>query len=164
VKNAIKLAKILKDNNIGKGMKIVGNLYHYFLDYYIELQKMVLDLGLNDYITFEINASLDRLLSNVGESRVYFHPMVGEHFGMSVIEAMAGGLIAVVPNKGGVSEFVPQRYQFNTIEEAAGIIRHVFSQAPRAERNKLDMKVNKFSTSQYIKGFQTILKELIVMR
>jgi glycosyltransferase involved in cell wall biosynthesis len=164
VKNAIKLAKILKDNNIGKGMKIVGNLYHYFLDYYIELQKMVLDLGLTDYITFEINASLDRLLSNVGESRVYFHPMVGEHFGMSVIEAMAGGLIAVVPNKGGVSEFVPQRYQFNTIEEAAGIIRHVFSQAPRAERNKLDMKVNKFSTSQYIKGFQTILKELIVMR
>ena len=31
IENAIKLAKILKDNNIGKGMKIVGNLYHYFL-------------------------------------------------------------------------------------------------------------------------------------
>ena len=34
IENAIKLAKILKDNNIGKGMKIVGNLYYYFFDYY----------------------------------------------------------------------------------------------------------------------------------
>ena len=31
IENAIKLAKILKDKNIGRGMKIVGNLYYYFL-------------------------------------------------------------------------------------------------------------------------------------
>src|SRR5215212_7416315 len=38
IENAIKLAKILKDNNIGKGMKIVGNLYYYYFDdYYSEL-------------------------------------------------------------------------------------------------------------------------------
>src|SRR5215208_317472 len=52
IENAIKLAKILKDNNIGKGMKIVGNLYYYYYDYYSELKRMVLDLGLTDYITF----------------------------------------------------------------------------------------------------------------
>src|SRR6188472_172211 len=84
IENAIKLAKILKDNKIGKGMKIVGNLYDYFFDYYYELKHMVLDLGLTDYITFEINASLAKLLYIIGESRVYFHPMVGDHFGMAV--------------------------------------------------------------------------------
>ena len=119
IENAIKLAKILKDNNVGKGMKIVGNLYYYYSDYYSELKQMVVDLGLTDYITFEINASLDKLLSIIRESRVYFHPMVGEHFGMAVLEAMAAGLIAVVPNKGGLTEFVSQEYQFNTIEQAA---------------------------------------------
>lgn len=164
IENAIKLAKILKDNNVGKGMKIVGNLYYYFFDYYSELKQMVLDLGLTDYITFEINASLDKLLSIIRESRVYFHPMIGEHFGMAVLEAMAGGLIPVVPNEGGVIEFVPQEYQFNTIEHAAQIIIYIFNHLPKTERIKLSDDINKFSNSHYIKGFQTILNESLSLR
>jgi len=164
IENAIKLAKILKDNNVGKGMKIVGNLYYYFFDYYSELKQMVLDLGLNDYITFEINASLDKLLSIIRQSRVYFHPMIGEHFGMSVLEAMAAGLIPVVPNEGGVIEFVPQKYRFNTIEQAAEIIMHVFNHSPKTERIKLSYDINKFSYSHYIEGFQIILNELLSRR
>ena len=164
IENAIKLAKILKDNNVGKGMKIVGNLYYYFFDYYSELKQMVLDLGLTDYITFEINASLDKLLSIIRESRVYFHPMMGEHFGMAVLEAMAAGLIPVVPNEGGVIEFVPQGYRFNTLEQAAEIIIYVFNQLPKTERIKLNNNINKFSNSYYIEGFQTILNKLLYQR
>ncbi len=164
IENAIKLAKILKDNNVGKGMKIVGNLYYYFFDYYSELKQMVLDLGLTDYITFEINASLDKLLSIIRESRVYFHPMIGEHFGMAVLEAMAGGLIPVVPNEGGVIEFVPQEYQFNTIEHAAQIIIYIFNHLPNTERIKLSDDINTFSNSHYIEGFQTILNESLSRR
>ncbi|HEU4824685.1 MAG TPA: glycosyltransferase [Nitrososphaeraceae archaeon] len=166
IENAIKLAKILKDNNIGKGMKIVGNLYYYFYDYYSELKQMVLSLGLADYITFETNASLDKLLSIIRESRVYFHPMVGEHFGMTILEAMAAGLIPVVPNEGGPTEFVPQEYQFNTIEQAAEIIKYVFNHLPEMERIKIsdDININKFSHSHYIEGFRTILNELLSRR
>ena len=164
IENAIKLAKILKDNNVGKGMKIVGNLYYYFFDYYSELKQMVLDLGLTDYITFEINASLDKLLSIIRESRVYFHPMVGEHFGMAVLEAMAAGLIPVVPNEGGIIEFVPQKYQFNTIEHAAEIIMYVFNHLPKTEQIKINDDINKFSNSHYIEGFQTILNEVLSQR
>jgi glycosyltransferase involved in cell wall biosynthesis len=164
IENAIKLAKILKDNNVGKGMKIVGNLYYYFFDYYSELKQMVLDLGLTDYITFEINASLDKLLSIIRESGVYFHPMIGEHFGISVLEAMAAGLIPVVPNEGGLIEFVPQEYQFNTIEQAAEIIMYVFNDLPRTERIKLSNNINKFSNYHYISGFQNILNELLSQR
>jgi glycosyltransferase involved in cell wall biosynthesis len=164
IENAIKLAKILKDNNIGKGMKIVGNLYYYYFDYYSELKQIVLGLGLTDYITFEINASLDKLLSIIRESRVYFHPMVGEHFGMAVLEAIAAGLIPVVPNEGGLTEFVPQQYQFNTIEQAAKIIMYVFNHLPKTERIKISDDINKFSNSHYIEGFQTILNELLSRR
>src|ERR671932_2935432 len=137
IENAIKLATILKDNTIGKGMKIVGNLYYYFFDYYSYLKQMVLDLGLTNYITFEINASLEKLLSCIRESSVYFHPMVGEHFGMTVLEAMAAGLIPVVPNEGGIIEFVPQEYQVNTIEQAAEIIMYVFNHLPKTEGIKI---------------------------
>jgi glycosyltransferase involved in cell wall biosynthesis len=161
LENAIKLAKILKDNNIGKGMKIVGNLYYYFFDYYSELKQMVLGLGLAEYITFEINASLSKLLYIIRESRVYFHPMVGEHFGMGVVEAMAAGLIPVVPNEGGPAEFIPQQYHYNTIEQAAEIITYLFNHLPKTEQIKISDDVNKFSNSHYIKGFQTILNELL---
>ena len=164
IENAIKLAKILKDRNVGKGMKIVGNLYYYFFDYYSELKQMILDLGLTDYITFEINATLDKLISIIRESRIYFHPMVGEHFGMSVLEAMAAGLIPVVPNEGGIIEFVPKKYQFNTIEHAAEIITYVFNHLPKTEQIKISYDINKFSNYNYIEGFHAILNELLSRR
>ena len=164
IENAIKLAKILKDKKIGKEMKIVGNLYEYFFDYYSELKQMVVGLGLADYIRFEINASLDTLIRIIRESRVYFHPMIGDHFGMAVVEAMAAGLIPVVPNKGGPSEFVPQRYQFATLEQAAEIIAHVFNDLPKTEQIKISKKTGKFSNSRYIEGFQRLINELIFKR
>jgi glycosyltransferase involved in cell wall biosynthesis len=122
---------------------------------------MVLDLGLTDYITFEVNTSLDKLLSIIRESRVYFHPMVGEHFGMAVVEAMVAGLIPVVPNEGGPAEFIPQQYHYNTIEQAAEIITYLFNHLSNTEQIKISDDVNKFSNSHYIKGFQTILNELL---
>ena len=164
IENAIKLAKILKDRNVGKGMKIVGNLYYYFFDYYSELKQMILDLGLTDYVTFEINATLDKLISIIRESRIYFHPMVGEHFGMSVLEAMAAGLIPVVPNEGGIIEFVPKKYQFNKIEHAAEIITYVFNHLPKTEQIKVSYDINKFSNYNYIEGFHAILNELLSRR
>jgi len=164
IENAINLAKILKDNNIGRAMKIVGNLYYYYYDYYPKLKQMVTDLGLSDYITFEINASLDKLLSIMRESRVYFHPMVGEHFGISVLEAMDAGLIPLVPNEGGLTEFVLQGYQFSTIEQAAEIVSFIFNDLPKTERTKINYDINKFSNSHYIESFQTILNELLSRR
>ena len=160
IENAIKLAKILKDNNVGKGMKVVGNLYHYFFDYYSGLQQMIVKLDLTEYITFEINASLGKLLSIIRDSSIYFHPMVGEHFGMSIIEALAAGLITVVPKEGGASEFVPQRYQYDTIKCAADIITHILNHLPKKDRISVK-DLSKFSNSHYIAGFQTILNELI---
>jgi glycosyltransferase involved in cell wall biosynthesis len=164
IENAIKLAKILRDKKIGKEMKIVGNLYQYFFDYYSELKRMVVDLGLADYIRFEINASLDTLIRIMRESRVYFHPMIGDHFGMAVVEAMSAGLIPVVANKGGPSEFVPQRYQFATLEQAAEIIAHVFNGLPKTEQIKICEETSKFSNSHYIKGFQRLINELVFKR
>jgi glycosyltransferase involved in cell wall biosynthesis len=159
IENVIRLAKILKNKNIGRAMKIVGNLYYYYSHYYLELKQLVLDLDLTDYIIFEINASLDKLLSIMQESKVYFHPMVGEHFGIAVVEAMAAGLITVVPNEGGPAEFVPQKYHYNTIEQAAEIITDIFNQLP-----KISSDTNKFSTCHYIEGFKTILNEMLSRR
>lgn len=115
IENAIRLAKLLKQNNIGSGMKIIGNMdYNYDLDYYLSLNQMIRDFDLKDYVTLETNVCLNNLLSIMREAKVYFHPMVGEHFGISIVEAMAAGLVPVVSDVGGPTEFVPKRYHFHT--------------------------------------------------
>lgn len=69
---------------------------------------MMADLSLDRNVTFETNVSLSGLLSFMGEAKIYFHPMVGEHFGMSVVESMTAGLVPVVPDIGRPTEFVPK--------------------------------------------------------
>jgi glycosyltransferase involved in cell wall biosynthesis len=59
----------------------------------------------------------------MSKSKVYLYPVAGEPFRIAVVEAMAAGLIPVVPYIGGNSEFVPQRYHYRTLEEPAEIIK-----------------------------------------
>ena len=47
------------------------------------------------------NASLKTLLSIYEKAKIYLHTMKGEHFGISVVEAMASALAPIVPTIGG---------------------------------------------------------------
>ena len=161
IENAIRLAKLLKQNNIGSGMKIIGNIdYKYDLNYYLSLNQMVIDFDLEDYVTLETDVCLNNILSIMREAKVYFHPMIGEHFGISIVEAMAAGLVPIVPDVGGPTEFVPKKYQFHTFEEAVKIISTAFNTA-YTERVQISNSVSKFSISNYIEGFQKIVNELL---
>lgn len=79
---------------------------------------LILALGLTDFVTFEINASLYKLLDLMRKSKVCFSPR-SEPFGMTIPEA---GLIPIVPSAGGSTEFVPQQFHYNTLEQAAEIV------------------------------------------
>ena len=161
IENAIRLAKLLKQNNIGSGMKIIGNIdYKYDLNYYLSLNQMVIDFDLEDYVTLETDVCLNNILSIMREAKVYFHPMIGEHFGISIVEAMAAGLVPIVPDVGGPTEFVPKKYHFHTFEEAVKIISTAFNTAYN-ERVQISNSVSKFSISNYIEGFQKIVNELL---
>lgn len=78
--------------------------------YLDELQDKAKDLP----ITFYPNCSLDELVRLYGESTIYWHaagfgeedPSKMEHFGISTVEAMAGGCVPIVINKGGQPEVV----------------------------------------------------------
>ena len=160
IENAINFAKLLKDNEIGKGMIITGSLDHYFDGYYNKLKEMIIDLKLIDYVAFEINVSLDKLLSFMKKSKVYFHPREGEHFGMSIVEAMSAGLIPIVPDIGGQTEFVPSKYHYNGLKKATRIASSAFS-VPYSERVHISDSVDRFSTLNYKRHFQQIICELL---
>jgi len=161
VENTIKFAKLLKENNIGTGMKIVGSLDVYYFDYYYHLKKMIEDFNLFDYVTFEIDVSFDKLLSFMRKSKVHFHPRWQEHFGISIVEAMSAGLIPIVPSIGGQTEFVPSKYHFHTLEQAAQIASSAFN-IPDSERILMSNSVKRFLIRNYIKGFQQVVNRLLV--
>jgi glycosyltransferase involved in cell wall biosynthesis len=88
------------------------------------------------------------------KSKVYFHPRAGEHFGMSIVEAMSAGLVPIVPDIGGQTEFVPSKYQYKTLEQAVQITSSAFN-VSNSERIFISNSVNKFSTSNYKSSFNT---------
>jgi glycosyltransferase involved in cell wall biosynthesis len=115
------------------------------------------DLG--DYVTIEANVSFSRLLDLMRESKVYFHPLLGEPFGISTVEAMSAGLIPVVPNIGGHTEFVPLKYQFSTFGEGVEAVSSALK-ASNSERMLISDSVKRYSIDSFIHHFQQIVTNL----
>ena len=162
IENAIAVAKMLKENNIGKGMKIIGNLYDdYFVTdtYYSHLIQLVKEYDLENYVSFDIDVNFEKIIETMCNAKVYLHTMPGESFGISTVEAMSAGLIPVVPNLGGHTEFVPQKYQFDTLERACKIISSAFD-VSYSERIRISDSVKKFSISNYVLSFQKLVNSL----
>jgi glycosyltransferase involved in cell wall biosynthesis len=118
IERSIRILKIVNEID-GKWQLIVaGSLNSFNNSYYNKLR--ILSKGLP--VTFKANATRQEVLEFVATSSIYLHTMLGEHFGRSVIEAMAAGLVPVVHNSGGPREFVPLSLQYRTEEEAAEMI------------------------------------------
>ena len=160
IEKALRLARILKKRAIGKRMIIIGTLVQRNLTYFYKLQKIARDLEIKDYVAFQTNIGLECLFITMRKAKVYFHPMVGEHFGISIAESMAAGLVPVVPTIGGPTEFVPRRFQFDSLDEAACIVSSAFNLSA-TERRQISDSVLKFSASNYIHNFQKLFEERI---
>lgn len=58
-------------------------------------------LALDDHVEFKINASYQELIQCYQKSTIGIHAMWNEHFGISVVELMAAGLIMIANRSGG---------------------------------------------------------------
>jgi glycosyltransferase involved in cell wall biosynthesis len=160
VENAIEVARIMRERGNRKVMVIAGNLHHYDHYYYQELKNTIADYDLSDYISLQTNISFSKLIQLMQLAKVYFHPRIDEHFGISIVEAMASGLVPVVSDIGGHTEFVPSKYHFHTLSHAADVIGLAF-EATNSERRAISNSTTKFSNANYIKSFHRILSELL---
>jgi len=160
IENAIEVARIMRGRGIGKIMTIAGNLHYYDHQYYQQMKNMIADYDLSDYVSLQTNISFSRLIQLVQLAKVYFHPRIDEHFGISIVEAMASGLVPVVSNIGGHTEFVPSKYHFHTLGHAADLTALAF-EATNSERMTISSSTNKFSNENYVNSFHRILSELL---
>ncbi|MEW5839954.1 MAG: glycosyltransferase [Thermoproteota archaeon] len=164
LENAIELASLLKERGIcAGGVVIAGNLGRGDIcgqEYRRRLEDMIRARGLAGYVQIKTNASLAELKALMHSSKIYFHTMPAEPFGISVAEAMSAGLIPVVPDIGGQAEFVPRKYQFRSLEEATAIIAGSLG-ADDKERAVISGSVRRFSASEYIRSLQGLVRELV---
>jgi glycosyltransferase involved in cell wall biosynthesis len=88
---------IAKEVNDGEFV-IIGTLvdseYYAYLRNYIEREHI-------HNVRLRPNASFEELHSLRMQSKIYLHPMPYEHFGISIIEAMASGCVPIVHKSGG---------------------------------------------------------------
>jgi glycosyltransferase involved in cell wall biosynthesis len=66
-------------------------------------------------------APLRKVNDILGKAKVYVHCALNEHFGITIVEAMAAGVVPVVHNSGGAREIVTDSvgYKWGTLDEAS---------------------------------------------
>lgn len=69
------------------------------------LKALASDLGLDDEsVEFRVNVPFEELRSVLGNAVAGLHTMVDEHFGISVVEYMASGVVPIAHDSGGPRE------------------------------------------------------------
>jgi glycosyltransferase involved in cell wall biosynthesis len=154
IEKAVKIARLLNEKI---KLEVIGSLIPANRPYFDSLRKMIHDNRLEGKIKLSPNATNEDLLNAMSTSTIYLHTMHGEHFGVSIVEAMAAGLIPVIPSYGGCSEIVPFEYQYKTLEDAAACISKNINEISSEKREFIYNIAKQCSPS----GFRKMLQHYI---
>ena len=123
------------------------------------LQAQVKKLGLTERVKFYPDASAETKIDLLKRAKIYLHTMVGEHFGISIVEAMALGCVPIVHNSGGMREFVPAQYRYENLQEAASKInREIGAWSPR-EADEMKQIADRFSIANFSLRFMELFSK-----
>jgi len=110
-------------------------------------------------VEIKTNVGCSELLQLMARSKVYFHAKRGEDFGISVVEAMAAGLVPIVSSYGGQAEFVPMQYQYRTLSQASELVTS-FIDVPQTERSELSSIAERFSQESFKSRMKCVFEHL----
>ena len=137
-------------------------------DYYEKLSRIKREKHLKSVELLK-NVPFRNLLELYGKAKVYLHAMKYEHFGISVVEAMAAGMVPVVHRSGGPWEDILKAKQgihgfsYTNADEAAEIIKKIVEDEKlvREITSKNMHYVHAFSSESFKKN---ILKQIESLR
>lgn len=122
----------------------------------LSLLKSIKELDLADRVKILTNVKRDQLKNVLLSSKVYLHPKIDEHFGISIVEAMALGCTPVVHNSGGPREFVSRDFRYNSIEEAANQVEKAIDDWSPKQARKTSEYTERFDEKTFSKQFISI--------
>lgn len=120
--------------------------------------ELVEKLEVSDRVKVLTDIKRDQLRTVLLNSKVYLHPTINEHFGVSIVEAMASGCIPMVHDSGGPKEFVPYNLRYRSMEEAATKIEKAISEWSPTYSKRMFNVARRFSESDFSKRFLDTLR------
>jgi glycosyltransferase involved in cell wall biosynthesis len=126
-----------------------------------EIKKSFQNQGLSDnfsYFGWVSNATKKSLLE---QSKVIFHPAEYEPFGIAVVEGMAAGCIPVAHRSGGIPEFVPDEFLFNTADEALEKLRMALQMWSPELAVQMHKSVIHFNKQRFMDEIMRIVNQVI---
>jgi len=118
------------------------------------IERKIKEQGLNNVIV-ETNLPRSRVLKYLETARFYLHPEFPEHFGISIVEAMAAGAVPIVYRDGGAWHDVVSRVSdvlgYGSIEEVPGIVKRLESSTDYLELRRKSMEVSRMFTYENFK-------------
>jgi glycosyltransferase involved in cell wall biosynthesis len=131
--------------------------------YYRKCQEFIEREGLNN-VRLIPDMPYAQLQAALHESRYFLHTKHDEHFGISTVEAIAAGCIAVTHDSGGQREIVPvDDLRFQSIDEAVQIFKNLQSHNVEplvAQQRILQNHVQRFSREVFRDGMREAIGAL----
>lgn len=128
-----------------------------------DMQDLSKHLALEDSVEFKLNIPYSELILELQKGMIGLHAMWNEHFGISIVECMAAGLIMIAHASGGPKADIIETqitsqtgFLASQPEEYAKIISDVINMHPTerdAIRQAARASVSRFSTENFEKDF-----------
>lgn len=126
-----------------------------------KINAKIRSLNLENKINIVMDAPKEKIKRILEKAKVYLHPPIIEHFGISIAEAMAVGCIPVTCDLGGVKEFVPEEFRYKSLQDAAEKVKKAINQWSPRYAKRLKHIVQKFSESNFRKNFNRMFTEYL---
>jgi len=135
---------------------IIGSLIE--KDYFKKLIKLRERLKAN--VEFLPNLPREELVNILSKAKAYFHPTIGEHFGIPVVEAMSAGVIPIVPKQSGAFEVVPE-FSYSSIDEAVDILKGIVNNDNLGLRREMKERAMNFSRRNFKSKIMYVISEFL---
>lgn len=126
------------------------------LNYFENLRKQMPENG--KIITNPLKEEYHRIL---GEAKVYLHLMPGEHFGITVVEAMSAGCTPIVHDSGGPAEIVGSEFGFRW-RETEKIPMMITEAMKKSDSEEVRRRAEDFSVERFDDRLSAIFSGLRV--
>lgn len=125
----------------------------------VSLINLIRELKVSDRVKILTNVTREQAREILLNSRVFLHTKEKEHFGIAIVEAMSLGCIPLVHDSGGPREFVPERFRFKSIEDAASKLEKAVDSWSPTQAKKFSRLAERFSENNFSKQFVNLLNE-----
>lgn len=127
------------------------------------LRELAQEMKIRGNVQFALNVSFDELLNYIGNATMGLHTMWNEHFGIGVVECMAGGCIMLAHDSGGPRMDIviewdgkPTGFLANDVKSYADAMEMIIGLSPEDRSviyHNARHSVARFSEGTFEKGF-----------